>query len=80
MKEKTDEELKQIFNLTDKEIEELRVVDKYETEFIGGEYDLFKHISESIHSRIKSPSFDFYYLNGVRVKKEEWQNFVENQS
>lgn len=78
MKEKTDEELKQIFNLTDQELHDLRIIDKREVRFVGDEYDLFKYMKELKFFKITSPNFEFYYINGVRVNKKKWDDSAED--
>lgn len=75
MKEKTNEELKDEFYLTDAELNELKIIDKYERRLIG--YSIFDQISDSKYMQINSTSFNFYYVKGERVNKEEYDEYIK---
>lgn len=75
MKEKTNKELKDKFYLTDAELNELEVIDKYERKLI--DYSIFDQIADSRYMQINSKSFNFYYVKGRRVNKEEYDEFIK---
>lgn len=73
MKEKTDEELKEEFNITDEELKELKYYGKICIYSKGTNYDIFSDIKERELTKILTRSCYFYFKKGKRISEKEYK-------
>lgn len=72
MKQKFDGELKILFNLSNKELEELREYDEMISANSNEKVDVFSWMKNEKYFELSTKSFTFYYISGRRVGRAEW--------